>query len=55
LIKKVEEVNRVHSYLHPSILHPLIEKVEEVLIHDQLEAIYTEANALLHNEKYEGK
>ncbi|CAF4110240.1 unnamed protein product, partial [Rotaria sordida] len=31
---------------------PLIKKVEEILIYDQLEAIYTEVKTLLHNEKY---
>jgi hypothetical protein len=33
----------------------LIEKVEEVLIRDQLEVIYTEAEALLRDEKHQGK
>ncbi|CAF4837528.1 unnamed protein product [Rotaria sp. Silwood1] len=47
-----EEVHRVQSYLHPSTLAALIKKVEEVLIRDQLEAIYTEAKALLHAEKH---
>ncbi|CAF2046218.1 unnamed protein product [Rotaria magnacalcarata] len=47
-----EEVHRVQSYLHPSTLAALIKKVEEVLIRDQLEVIYTEAKALLHNEKH---
>ncbi|CAF4287444.1 unnamed protein product, partial [Rotaria sordida] len=47
-----EESHRVESYLHPSTLAPLIKKVEEILIYDQLEAIYTEVKTLLHNEKY---
>ncbi|CAF2488809.1 unnamed protein product [Rotaria sp. Silwood2] len=47
-----EEVHRVQSYLHPSTLAALIKKVEEVLIRDQLEAIYAEAKALLHAEKH---
>ncbi|CAF1452806.1 unnamed protein product [Rotaria sordida] len=50
-----EESHRVESYLHPSTLAPLIKKVEEILIYDQLEAIYTEVKTLLHNEKYSGK
>jgi hypothetical protein len=32
----------------------LIEKVEEVLIRDQLEVIYTEAKSLLRDEKHQG-
>ncbi|CAF3144629.1 unnamed protein product [Rotaria sp. Silwood2] len=47
-----EEVHRIQSYLHLSTLKPLVKIVEEVLIRDQLEAIYTEAKALLINEKY---
>ncbi|CAF1184120.1 unnamed protein product [Rotaria sordida] len=47
-----EESHRVESYLHPSTLASLIKKVEEILIYDQLEAIYTEVKTLLHNEKY---
>jgi hypothetical protein len=47
-------LHRIQSYLHPSTLAVLIEKVEEVLIRDQLEAIYTEAKALLHDEKHQG-
>lgn len=50
-----EEVHRVQSYLHPSTLAALIKKVEEVLIHDQLEVIYTEAKALLRDEKHQGE
>ena len=50
-----EEVKRVETYLDQSTLAPLIEKVEEVLIRDQLQVIYTEAKELLHNEKYQGK
>jgi cullin 1 len=50
-----EEVHRVQSYLHPSTLPALIKKVEEVLIRDQLEAIYTEAKALLRDEKHQGQ
>jgi hypothetical protein len=33
----------------------LIEKVEEVMIRDQLEEIYTEAKSLLRDEKHQGK
>jgi hypothetical protein len=33
----------------------LIKKVEEVLIRDQLETIYTEAKALLRDEKHSGR
>ena len=50
-----EEVHRVQSYLHPSTLAALIKKVEEVLIRDQLETIYTEAKALLRDEKHSGR
>ncbi|CAF3741694.1 unnamed protein product [Rotaria sp. Silwood1] len=46
-----EEVHRVKSYLHSSTLGILIKKMEEVLIHDQLHVIYTEAKVLLYNEK----
>ncbi|CAF3045733.1 unnamed protein product [Rotaria socialis] len=48
-----EEVHRVQSYLHPSTLSILIKKVEEVLIRDQLDAIYTEAKKLLRDERYQ--
>ncbi|CAF1361014.1 unnamed protein product, partial [Rotaria sordida] len=48
-----EEVHRVHSYLHPSTLEPLIKKFGGVFICDQLEAIYAEAKLLLLDaEKY---
>ncbi|CAF0885104.1 unnamed protein product [Adineta ricciae] len=47
-----EEVHRVQSYLHSSTLAALIKKVEEVLIRDQLEAIYAEAKILLRDEKH---
>ncbi|CAF4627532.1 unnamed protein product [Rotaria sp. Silwood1] len=47
-----EEKHRVQSYLRSSTLEPLIKKVEEVLIRDQLEAIYTGEKALLPDEKY---
>ncbi|CAF1175239.1 unnamed protein product [Didymodactylos carnosus] len=55
-LKKVEarlneEVHRVSSYLNPSTLNPLIRKCEDVLIRDQLEAIYVECKTLLNNEK----
>ncbi|CAF3399706.1 unnamed protein product, partial [Rotaria sp. Silwood2] len=48
-----EEVHRVQSYLHPSTLSFLIKKVEEVLIRDQLDVIYTEAKILLRDERYQ--
>ncbi|CAF1360582.1 unnamed protein product, partial [Rotaria sp. Silwood1] len=47
-----EEIRRVESYLHPSTLAPLMKNLERVLIHEQLEAIYTQAKALLHDENY---
>jgi cullin 1 len=50
-----EEVHRVQSYLHPSTLSVLIKKVEEVLIRDQLDVIYIEAEILLGNDKHQGK
>ncbi|CAF2718458.1 unnamed protein product [Rotaria sp. Silwood2] len=50
-----EEVHRIQSYLHSSTLKPFVKIVEEVLIRDQLEAIYTEAKALLIYEKYSDK
>lgn len=49
-----EEVHRVQSYLHSSTLAPLIKKVEEVLIRDELDAIYEEAKILLRDEKHSG-
>ncbi|CAF3920883.1 unnamed protein product, partial [Rotaria sp. Silwood1] len=49
-----EEIRRVESYLHPSTLAPLMKNLERVLIHEQLEAIYTQAKALLHDENYSG-
>ncbi len=49
-----EEVHRVQSYLHPSTLQSLIRKVEDVLIRDQLDVIYTEAKTLLRDEKHQG-
>ncbi|CAF4415805.1 unnamed protein product, partial [Rotaria sp. Silwood2] len=49
-----EEVHRVQSYLHSSTLGILIKKIEDILIHDQLQAIYTEAKILLHDEKISG-
>ncbi|CAF0844139.1 unnamed protein product [Adineta steineri] len=48
-----EEVHRVQSYLHPSTLSVLIKKVEEVLIRDQLDVIYTEAKTLLRDERHQ--
>jgi len=48
-------VHRIQSYLHSSTLVALIEKVEEVLIRDQLEVIYIEAKALLRDGKHQGK
>ncbi|CAF2832753.1 unnamed protein product [Rotaria sp. Silwood2] len=47
-----EELHRVQSYLHSSTLAPLIKKLEQIFIFDQLEAICTEAKTLLHNENY---
>lgn len=44
----------MQSYLHPSTLASLIKKVEEVLIRDQLEVIYTESRTLLRDERYQG-
>lgn len=49
-----EEVHRVQSYLHSSTLPALIKKVEEVLIRDQVEAIYGEAKTLLRDERHQG-
>ncbi len=49
-----EEVHRVQSYLHPSTLQCLIKKIEDVLIRDQLDVIYTEAKTLLRDEKNQG-
>jgi cullin 1 len=49
-----EEVHRVQSYLHPSTLSALIKKVEEVLIRDQLDVIYTESKTLLRDERHQG-
>ncbi|CAF1299358.1 unnamed protein product, partial [Rotaria sordida] len=56
-LKKVEQrfqvdIHRVESYLHSSTLAPLIKKLEQIFILDQLEPIYTEAKTLLHNENY---
>ncbi|CAF1052602.1 unnamed protein product [Adineta ricciae] len=48
-----EEVHRVQSYLHSSTLPALIKKVEDVMIRDQLEAIYTEAKNLLRDERHQ--
>jgi cullin 1 len=50
-----EEVHRVQSYLHSSTLSALIKKVEEVLIRDQLDVIYTESKTLLRDERHQGK
>ncbi|CAF1449424.1 unnamed protein product [Rotaria sordida] len=47
-----EEVRRVAPVLHSSELKSLINNVENVLIRDQLEAIYIETNELLIEEKY---
>ncbi|CAF3249000.1 unnamed protein product [Rotaria sp. Silwood2] len=49
-----EETYRVESYLHPSTLTPLMKNLERVLIHEQVEEIYTQAKALLHVENYSG-
>ncbi|CAF1361637.1 unnamed protein product [Rotaria sordida] len=46
------DIHRVESYLHSSTLAPLIKKLEQIFILDQLEPIYTEAKTLLHNENY---
>jgi hypothetical protein len=50
-----EEVHRVQSYLHSSTLQPLIKKLEDVLIRDQLGVIYTESKTLLRDERHQGK
>ncbi len=50
-----EEVHRIQSYLHPSTLSALVKKVEEVLIRDQLDVIYTEAKTLLLDERHHGE
>ncbi len=50
-----EEVHRVQSYLHSSTLQPLIKRVEDVLIRDQLDVIYTESKTLLRDERHKGK
>ncbi|CAF4464968.1 unnamed protein product [Rotaria sp. Silwood2] len=47
-----EETYRVQSYLHPSTLEPLMKNLERILIHEQVEEIYTQAKALLHDENY---
>ncbi|CAF4396440.1 unnamed protein product [Rotaria sp. Silwood2] len=47
-----EELHRIESYLHSSTSAPLIKILEQIFILDQLEAIYTEAKILLHNENY---
>jgi len=49
-----EEVHRVQSYLHPSTLQPLLQKVEDVLIRDQLDMFYKESKILLQNDNYQG-
>ncbi|CAF4909860.1 unnamed protein product [Rotaria sp. Silwood2] len=49
-----EETYRVQSYLHPSTLEPLMKNLERILIHEQVEEIYTQAKALLHDENYSG-
>jgi hypothetical protein len=50
-----EEVHRVQSYLQPSTLPGLIKRVEDVLIRDQLEVIYTESKTLLQDDRQQGK
>jgi cullin 1 len=50
-----EEVHRVQSYLHSSTLQPLIKKVEDLLIRNQLEMIYEEAKTLLRGERHQGE
>ncbi|CAF2769310.1 unnamed protein product [Rotaria sp. Silwood2] len=45
-------MHRVESYLHSSTLPPLIKILEQIFILDQLEAVYTEAKILLHDENY---
>ena len=49
-----EEEHLVQSYLHSSTLKPLISKVEELLIRDQLLVIYAEAKTLLLDERNQG-
>ncbi|CAF2890395.1 unnamed protein product [Rotaria sp. Silwood2] len=49
-----EEVHRVTAYLHPSSIKNLEKKLDEVLIHDQLTAIYEEAKKLIHDERIQG-
>ncbi|CAF3953992.1 unnamed protein product [Rotaria sordida] len=48
-----EEVHRTQSYLHSSTLQILIENLEEILIHDQIQLIYAEAKILLHSESHQ--
>jgi hypothetical protein len=45
----------VSAYIHPSTIIKLIQKLEEILIRDQLLVIYTEAKLLIRDEKIEGK
>ncbi|CAF5069653.1 unnamed protein product [Rotaria sp. Silwood1] len=47
-----EELHRAVSYLHSSTLAPLIKILEQALVHEQLEAICTEAKILLHDDNY---
>ncbi|UJR17070.1 hypothetical protein I4U23_003967 [Adineta vaga] len=47
-----EEEQRVRSYLHPSLLQPLIENLENILIRDRLDLIYDEAKILIRDERY---
>ena len=50
-----EEDRRVRSYLHRSTLPILIQRLDEVLIHDRLDVIYAEAKVLLRDNKQNGR
>ena len=52
-LNKEDHRDRVHSYLHVSTSKPLIQLLENILIRDRLEVIYSIFEILLINERYQ--
>ena len=45
----------MNACLHPTTLEKLMPRLYNILITNQLDRIYIEAETLIHNEKIEGK
>ncbi len=49
-----EEESRIKDYIHPTTREKLMPTIQEILITNQLDHIYIEAEELVHKEKIEG-